>query len=367
MKKPKLSRNTYQVHFATQTVFFVILFIVLSSSILNSQPYIYFSKDVSDSNIGHLEKIVRLNFSLNSVEDIFPQQIIGKYASSLWDPSESFLIIEVYKLGYTLYDCSNTYKTYDLNEIRGEPLDEILYSSQRNKLYIFSDYYKKIREFDIAVGKVTSELNLGKAAYPNLLMQPTRCSFFSSDNSKIYFFNVDTNDVDQLWTYSLETNQIASKQNLLEIGGHSGSFGYRLVFGRNGKGIIQSYPVFYGNPDQDFYYKLYDFDADTSSSFIYHDGECEAYFCGNGEYILLFETYMDTLNNSLSYYHTGEIQIYNSGNAELVKTLTLPSQGIVYTFDNYPNNIYYAIDIEEPTRQIYTLKMDSIFNVTKKP
>jgi hypothetical protein len=367
MKKPKLSRNTYQVHFATQTVFFVILFIVLSSSILNSQPYIYFSKDVSDSNIGHLEKIVRWNLSLNSVEDFLPQQTIGKYATPTSDVSQSFVIIEVYKLGYILYDCSNTSLKFDLNEIRGEPLNEILYSSQRNKLYIFSDYYKKIREFEVASWEITSELNLGKTAYPNLLMQPTRCSFFSSDNTKIYFFNVDSNDVDQLWTYSLKTNQIARKQNLLEIGGHSGSLGYRLVFGRNGKGIVQSYPVFYGNPDQDFYYKLYDFDTDTSSPFIYHYGECEAYFSGDGEYILIFETYLDTLNNSLSYYHTGEVEIYNPGNGELVKTLTFPSYGIVYTFDNYPDDIYYVIDIEEPTRQIFTLKMDSIFNVTKKP
>jgi hypothetical protein len=41
----------------------------------------------------------------------------------------------------------------------------------------------------------------------------------------------------------------------------------------------------------------------------------------------------------------------------------LPPDGEIMCFENYPNNVYYVKDIELPTRQIYTLKMDSIFNV----
>ncbi len=145
-----------------------------------------------------------------------------------------------------------------------------------------------------------------------------------------------------------------NKRNLLELGGHSGALDYSLVFGRNGKGIIQSYPVFYGNPDQDFYYKFYDFDADTSSPFIYNDGESEAYFKGNGEYTLILETYSDTLNDSLSYYHTGLVKIYNTQSGQLFKTLNVPQGGTIYTFDNYPNDIYYVLNLEtEP--EIYNL------------
>ena len=347
----------------TKTLKLILALFLISTVNFKAQPYIYYSVQLPDTGFEHYSKVIRYDLASNSVEDFLPQQNIGEYVWETWDPSQLFLAINVFKWTHTIYNCSDTTNYFELEEFFNVSFDEILYSLQRNKLYLFSNDYAVISVFDVASENFTSELNLGKTAYYNILMKPSRCSFFSSDSSKIYFFNVDTNDVDQVWTYSLETNQIVNKQNLLELGGHSGSLGYSLVFGRNGKGIIQSYPVFYGNPDQDFYYKLYDFDADTSSSFIYHDGECEAYFSGNGEFILIFETYSDTLNDSLSYYHTGEVEIYNPGNGELVKTLTLPSYGIVYTFDNYPNNIYYAIDIEEPTRQIYTLKMDSIFNV----
>jgi hypothetical protein len=345
----------------TKTFRLLFVLCLISLNNIKAQPYIYYSTQWQDTTYIQLEKIFRFNLSTNVVEDFLPQQPIGKYASPVCDPSQSYLNIWVHKCSYFLYYCLDTSVNFDLHDLWGQHFDEMLYLPQTNKLCIFTDYYEKMNIFDILSGSIIMELNLGKTAYPNLLMQPSRCSFFSSDNNKILFFNVDTNDVDQVWTYSLETNQITNKQDLLELGGHSGSLGYSLVFGRNGKGIIQSYPVFYGNPDQDFYYKLYDFDADTSSPFIYHDGECEAYFIGNGEFILIFETYIDTLNDSLSYYHTGEVEIYNPGNGELVNTLTLPSYGLVYTFDNYPNNIYYVIDIEKPTRQIYTINMESMF------
>ncbi|MFO7526380.1 MAG: hypothetical protein R6W68_13095 [Ignavibacteriaceae bacterium] len=347
----------------TKTLKIVIFFCLISLIDIKSQPYIYFNTQLQDTTYEQLQKIFRFNIVTNSIEDFLPQQPIGKYAFPVWEPTQTYLNIEVHKWSYFLYNCLDTSINFDLHDLWGLHFDEMLYSPQINKLYIFSDYYAQISEFDILSGTITSQLKLGKTAYPNLLIYPSHCSFFSSENDRIYIFNVDTNDVDQVWTYSLESNQIINKQSLLELGGHLGSLGYKLVFGRNGKGIIQSYPAFYGNPDQDFYYKLYDFDADTSSPFIYHDGECEAYFTGNGEFILIFETYSDTLNDSLSYYHTGLVKIYNSGSGELIKTLNMPVGGFVYAFDCYPNNIYYVIDIEEPTRQIYTLKMDSIFNV----
>lgn len=333
---------------------------LISLSDIIAQPYIYYNSSYSDTVFGDIRQISRYDISTNFDEAFLQPE---EYFDPIIDPLRSYLYVDIRNWLSFLYDCSDTSTHYELNNFLGVQVNEMLYSPQRNKLYIFSDDFAKISLFDLYSGTVISETDLGKTAYENFLMNPVRSSFFSSDNSKIYIFNVDTNNVDQVWTYSLETSQITDKRSLSELGGYSGSAGYSLTFGRNGKGIIESYPVYYGNPDQDFYYKLYDFDADTSSPFIYHDGECEAYFSGNGEFMLIFETYTDTLNDSLSYYHTGEVEIYNSGNGDLVKTLTLPPYGIVYTFDNYPNNIYYAIDIEEPTREIYVLKMDSICNV----
>ena len=321
-----------------------------------AQPYIYYNSSYSDTVFEDARQIHRYDLSSN-FDETFLQP--AEYYDPIVDPFQSYLFVNIRHNLSFLYDCSDTSVHYELNNFWGVQVNEMLYSSERNKLYIFSDDYAKISVFDILSGTIISELNLGKTAYSNYLMNPARSSFFSSDYDKIYFYNVDINNISQVWTYSLETNQITQKRNLFDLGGHSGALGYSLTYGRNGKGIITSYPVYYGNPDQDFYYKFCDFDADTSSPFIYHDGESEAYFSGNGEFTIIMETQSDT--STLEYYHTGTVKIYKTSTGQLYKTLNLPQKGIIYTFDNYPNNIYYVIDIEEPTRQIYTINMDSIF------
>jgi len=337
----------------------LIIFCLASSFEIKAQPYIYYSIQLSDTINGEFEKLVRYNLAANSVEDFLPEQA-GKYVSNVWDPSQSYIAIDVHNYGHFLFDCSNTAINFDLNEIFGRDIDEMLYSSHRNKLYLFSDDYNKISVLDIPSGQITSELNLGIAYSSNFLMEPARNVFFSTDEGKIYFFNLDTlTHAEQIWTYSLETNSIIEKRNLVDLG-YAGSDSHGVIFGKNGKGIIESGPV-YTNPIKDFYYRLYDFDTDSAYPFIYHNGFAGACFTGNGEFLLIMEMDGD-LSDSVSSYHTGLVRIYNTWSGQILKTLNFPPGGIVYTFDNYPNDIYYVKDIELPTRQIFTLKMDSIFN-----
>ena len=95
----------------------------------------------------------------------------------------------------------------------------------------------------------------------------------------------------------------------------------------------------------------------TSNSETWADG----YVANEGKYLLLFNMLLKP--DSMGQRATGKIEIYDMTDGEIKKTIELPSDGEVMCFENYPNNVYYAIDIEEPTRQIYELKMDSIFNV----
>jgi hypothetical protein len=318
---------------------------------VQAQPYIFYNATYSDTIIGELTKINRFDIRTSTDEEfLFPEE----YSTSIVDQLQSYLMIAIRNWGYFLYDCADTSNYIELNNFWGVQVNEILSAPQRNTLYIFSDDYSKISEFNTLNSTITSELNLGKTAYYNTLMEPKRSTFFSSDKESIYFFNIDSTGADQVWTYSLETNQITDRRNLLDLGGYSGSFGYSLTFGKNGKGIIESYPVYYNNPDRDYYFRFYDFDTNERSDFIHHNGEAEAYFTGNGEFTIIMEAYLDTLNDSLGYYHTGDIEIYKTETAELIKSLNVPSNGIIYTFDNYPNDIYYVVNLEtEP--EIYNL------------
>jgi hypothetical protein len=337
----------------------LIIFCFASSFEIKAQPYIYYSIQLSDTLYGEFEKLVRYNLAANSVEDFLPEQA-GKYVSNVWDPSQSYIAIDIHNWTHTLFNCSNTAISFDLTE-RRLSIDEILFSPYKNKLYLFTDKYENIFVFNLSSGDITNELSLGKSGsyFYNDLMYPERSACFSSNGNKIYFYKTDSTDADQVWTYSLETNSIIEKRNLADIG-YAGVDGHGLVFCRNGKGIIESGPV-YTHPVKDFYFRLYDFNTDSAYSFIYYNGFGQACFTGNGEFLLIMEENGD-LGDSITPYCTGLIRIYSTWSGQLLKTLNLPVDGIVYTFDNYPNDIYYVKDLKLPTRQIFTLKMDSIFN-----
>lgn len=338
-------------------IFYIGLLIsFLVCNITKAQPYIYFSK----SN-GSTEKILRYNLNINLVEDFLPYQDLGKYASALWDASQSYLAIDVEKQSYNLIKTSDTSVKFDLNNLVDGRIVEMLFLSQTNSIYAFSDDYEKLFVVDITTGTISAITSLGQYAVGNSLMMPTRSTFFSSDKNKIYLFHIDSMNVDQVWIYSLQTNEIIEKRNLSDISGHGGSDCYNLMFGKNGKGIVESAPL-YSNPIKDFYYKLYNFDSNTSGSLIYHNGFSQAYFNCNGEFILLMDEYNDPLNDTTGLYHTGVGKIYNSQTGQLVKTINVPSGGTIYTFDNYPNDIYYVKNIETQP-EIYNLtklKLNSI-------
>ncbi len=338
----------------SKIVYIGLLISFIICNITKAQPYIYFSK----SN-DFTEKILRYNLSTNLVEDFLPYQDLGKYASALWDASQSYLAIDVEKQSYTLFKTSNTSVKFDLNELVDGRIVEMLFLSQTNSVYAFSDDYEKLFVVDITTGTVSAITNLGQYTGWNSLMMPTRSTFFSSDKDKIYLFRVDSTDIDQVWIYSLQTNEIIEKRNLETLSGHIGSDNYGFTFGRNGKAIIESGPN-YNNPVKDFYYNLYDFDNNISSPFIYHNGFAEAYFNGNGEFILVMDTHLD---DSLRYYHTGVGNIYNSQTGQLVKTINVPAGGTIYTFDNYPNDIYYVKNIETQP-EIYNLTKLKLNTIT---
>lgn len=342
----------------------ILLSIILYSNIIFAQPYIYFPKDVEGENYFY-RKIQRFNIKTNQIED-FPKRFeITLNTQAIWSPDQSYLTVNYDNSHFLIINCNDTSQYFEhFNSLDESEVYEILFSSNSNKLYVFSENYElelsnllSILDLDNGqiIGNVISMKHVG---YHNL-MYPIRNSFFSADGNKIFLYSKDPQSNDeQVWTYSLSSGQIIQNRNLSELG-FSNSDGYGLTFGKNGNGIIESYTN-YNNPVKNFYYNLYDFDNNISSPFIYHNGLAEAYFNGNGEFILIMDTHLD---DSLRYYHTGVGKIYNSETGQLLKIINVPAGGIIYTFDNYPNDIYYVKNIETQP-EIYNLTKLKLNTIT---
>jgi len=158
-------------------------------------------------------------------------------------------------------------------------------------------------------------------------------------------------------SYSIPSKQIISIKYLedLSLPGSEKDYFYNR---QRDFAVIESY---YSMNDPYNYYRIYFFHNDSLSIPIGYLNPADAYISNNGKNLVLLEAFIG--NDSTLSKPTGKIDIYDMTDGVLKKTLQLPPYGRVIYFENYPNNIYYVKDIELPTRQIYTLKMDSIFNV----
>jgi hypothetical protein len=345
-----------------KTIILIKLLIIASALSILAQPYLYYRSSYYDtSESKYLDYISRLNVVTNLSEDYPPDMTVANYVDYAVDPSGSYLAVFINNTGSYIYSCSDTSVYYELDDLFGAQFDEILYSQQRNKLFIFWEDWSqnlpyKLSVFDLGSGQITQTIGITDFE-DNSLMQPGRSSFFSSDQSKIYFYSIDTlTRDDQVWTYSMDNNTVTQKKDLSELG-YQNAGSYSLEFGRNGKGIITSY----FNNGNDCYYRVYNFDADTGSTFIHTaNGSSEAYFTCDGEFLLIMDTNFDS---SRFYYHTGTGRIYEVQNNEQIKSFTVPSRGKTYTFDNYPNNIYYALNLDS-LPQVYNLTQLKLHSIS---
>jgi hypothetical protein len=352
------------------------LFLAFTITIaVNAQPYIYYfvyktdsaytfsqlpdgTEKISDVQLLTTVYSKRYNLVNSTIEDFPPEENITKdVCTCCWDPTESYINYSEYSSNI-IYECSNPSNYFFLEDTsaQGMGVDELLYSKSSNKLYAFYDFYQKLKVIDLSTNKTVSEIKIPGYVNNNDLMHPSRDTFFSSDGLKIFLYSRKPGtQTKQIWTFSLGSNIIINKMNLSEIG-HPNADGYAIVFGRKGKGLVESY-----NNVNEFssYYSIYDFDNDSGSAFIKYNGRfSEAYFDNDGKYLFVFDTFYDKTNGD--YYHTGSVEIYNSADGKLVNTLSLPEQGIIYTFDNYPDDLYYVIDIDSPKRQIFHINKDSL-------
>ena len=332
---------------------FIIMFFLYD--IIFSQPYFFYSVQDPDTSEGKLFYISRLNVANNETEAFPPNQLLAKYVRPVWDPSQSFLAVEIFNYGYRIYDCLNPSIYYENDDLFGINLNEILYLPDNNKLYLFANEYQKILTFNLTTSMIDKEINFTNIIYSSSFIYPRQAAFFSEDSSKIYFLcKENLNSPEQVWTFSIDRDSIIQKKSLSEYN-YSNEDGYNLQYGINGRGLIEGYITDLQSQD----YSILDLNKGTKTDLINFIGWAQSLFIDIGNYIIVLpEIDIDDLT-----YLTGTFKFYNYINTKLIKTINLPFGGKILNSNAYPNNIYYVIDIEKPTRQIYTLKMDSIFNV----
>jgi hypothetical protein len=259
----------------------------------------------------------------------------------------------------TLY---NAYKIKDDKISFGLDIrpDVAVYSPINNKMFITGANFEQDGLF-LIINTISGEEELRKRNF-----NYEGPMFLSLDESKVYVSFEDTMETrflenkPNIAVFSTSKNKLLNTKNLKNLG-HPGVWGYALVKGDKGKGIIESI-VKKNNKYIGSYYNIYDFDNNMSSPFIFYRQGVEPYFTNsekyhsiqrvepyctyNGKYLIL-RGIIDSLaeDTIVSYPHnSGYYFIYNMAKQKLIKTLKFPHQWNLFLYEDFPDSIYHYND-----------------------
>lgn len=329
------------------------LILLLLESTLLAQPYIYFSKVIDSTDSNPMNWRISINrFNLkNNLEEPFLYDV--DFISYTWDRTQTWLILDRLYWYSHIYNCLDTLNNFDLPAEIGGGVFPVLYSKEKNTLYVTRVFEDKLKLFEFNVN--TKNLTQSFEEFPQIIHNNKEGMFFSSSEEKIYVPVLDTNysGMGKLLIYSTMSKHIMSLRDL-SVYGYPNADGYILYKGKDGVAVILSY---IHNITKDSYFRVYNFDSDFGSNFIKYQGFADPYFTNKGKHLILANIY-DSLNA-----YSGKIDIYDVSSGERIKNIILPPGGEIYTFDNYPNDIYYVKNIDTQP-EIYNLTKFRLNTIT---
>jgi hypothetical protein len=349
---------------------FNFLTLIFLSYQMNAQPFYYYNDTTS------MERFWRINLQ-NGNKDIFFKDTINPSGEITWDPTQTWVFINGSRGGrsesyFSLYtikanDTTITHLFPDQNDpenngrqsftqeywewIRNgqRVCDGIAYNPVKNVFYVSrtTDFiaadsagtwnnflnYQETAVYDAATFALLETLPVDAGWI-------TSISSVSDDGNYLYLENWDYQQVKAIGKYSLLTKQLIINKNLSEIYVPGG---YNVADSKKGNYLIAFlYPRV---QMEDKKFAVYNIDKDTVYTPISFPMPTHEYLSSNGKYIIIEETPVNPNSQTTSnmFYHPGRISIFNGVTGQLIKKYTLPPDGKVLVFDNYPNMLYYYL------------------------
>jgi uncharacterized membrane protein YjjB (DUF3815 family) len=336
--------------------YFIVLFIIITSSILQAQPYYYTSTyEPIEGHSKSMGDIYRVNMNNPAIVETLLTDIY-ELASEISDEYGNWIAFED-NFRLTIMSINNPlHKNIIANHSEG--VIKFSYSNAVNRLVIryYGEYPNPEKMVLVEPASLTITDTIPYTISEEILTD--KHANFSKNGDIMYVQSGDSVlHKPTIISYSLSSKQIIKTKYIDDITLPGSEKAY-FYFRQNSLATIESY---YNMNDPYNYYRIYFLDKDSLSIQIKYLNPADAYVSSDGKFLVILQAFLG--NDSTLSKPTGKIDIYNMTDGALKKTIQLPPDGEVMYFENYPNNVYYVKDIELPTRLVWNLNMDSIFNV----
>jgi len=347
-----------------------------------AQPFYYYT-DTTD-----LSKFLRFDLT-NGIKTLFNSDSVDPGGDVSWDPTQSYVYISgsigdrdsTYNAMRMINTGNSTITHYFPDQLDngsrqsftsfyfpnfgrggGKFYDGIVYNPVRNSLYV--TWTTKTAD---SIGKWNDFLDNQKTVVYNatslkqnetLLVPPgwiNGVSSVSDDGNYLYLEKWDYQQAAYVGKYSLDSKQIIRSRDISEIYVQKGDKDIE----DSKKGFYLLLFIYPGSDLVNKQYVVYNIDRDSTYAIIPFPQVSHGHISSNGKYVIVEETPLrpDYQTASDEFYHPGRISVFSGLTGQLIQKLTLPPDGKVLVFDNYPNMLYYYLPNENRSINIDLSKL----------
>jgi len=372
----------------TKKYSWIILPLVFLTFKVFAQPYFYFNGPDST-------KFWRFNLQ-NGVKELFITNTVNPGGNVSWNPNQHWMYINTdnsynrrdlgadeYYILINAINASNSTIAHTFPDQythpaqtspnsffsgegpRGKMYDGIFYNPIKNIFYVtwFLPHPDSLGSWiELSPYQRTAAYNASTFAVLDTLPVPpgwiTSLSSVSDDGNYLYVENVNSSNdrVNAIGKYSLLTKQFVLRRNLSDINVPGG---YNVEDSKKGNYLISFlYPR---KQMEDTKYGVYNIDRDSVYGLIPFPLSSDGYLSSDGKYVVIEEVSWiiekKTWGNDYVAQRPGRISVFNGLTGSLIQKLTLPPDGKVLVFDNYPNMLYYYLPGEQRSINIDLSKL----------
>jgi hypothetical protein len=335
-----------------------------------AQPYYYYT-----DKYGH--NIWRFDFQVG-IKTLFYTDSINQGYQVSWDPTQTWVFLNCLKgnksNGFVAIDvingnnpsikCSFPIQSTDsttsgyssftqegVNRYNNQrTMDGIIYNPMKNTFYV--TWFINSNSAD-TMGNINDFLSFQRTALydassfsiidslQNSAGWITSVGSVSVDGNYLYLENWDYYKPQKIGKYSSIKKQLVINRNISEIV----DSGILKEIQDNKKGYYLLEYISPGSGLANKKYVVYNIDNDNAYAIISFSSVSHGCLSGDGKYVIIEETPLkpDYKTAHDAFLHPGRISVFNGITGQLIKKLTLPPDGKVLVFDNYPNMLYYYL------------------------